>query len=123
MSGTLGPNQRREKRERGEHAKRQRHITREGTSGGHGRRRADRGEGNYGLQVVQGGEAAMPEGRQALAHKAGGSGGLPEAERASQDTRRAAFLLLTGARQRAGHRPEHRHPPPSGRSLLPSGGG
>src|SRR5215203_5635979 len=121
MSGTLGPNQRSEKRERGEHAKRQRHITRERASGGHGRRRADRGEGNYGLQVVQGGEAAMPEGRQALAHKEGGSGGLPEAERASQDTRRAARLLLAGTRKRAGHHAEHRHPSPSGRGLLPGG--
>src|SRR5829696_913967 len=40
-------------------------------------------------------------------------------ERASGHARRAAGLLLAGARQRAGHRPEHRHPPPPGRRLLP----
>src|SRR5215210_8306825 len=53
----------------------------------------------------------------------GGSGGLPEGERASQDARRATGLLLAGARQRAGHRPEHRHPAPPGRRLLPGRGG
>src|SRR5829696_2497927 len=101
--GTLGSDDRIEKRERGEHAKRQRHGARDGAFSGHGGRRACWGEGDHRLQVVQGGEAALPEGRQALARQAGGSGGVPQEERASQDTPRTTELLLEGARQRAGN--------------------
>src|SRR5215218_21202 len=77
-----------------EHARRQEHGARDGAIGGCGRRRNDRGEGEHHLQVVQRGEAALLEDRLPLAHKEGGSGGLPEGERASQDARWATGLLL-----------------------------
>src|SRR5215203_456313 len=109
--------------ERGENGKRQRQGARDGAFGCHGRRRACGDQGDYGLQVVQGRETALLEGRQALAHKAGGPRGLSKEERASQDTRRATGLLLAGTRQRTGYSPERGHPPPSGRRLLPGWGG
>ncbi|CAA9517312.1 MAG: hypothetical protein AVDCRST_MAG12-3557, partial [uncultured Rubrobacteraceae bacterium] len=95
----------------------------DGAAGGRRGRQVGGGEGDHRLQVVQGGEAAVLEGRQALARKARGTGGLPQKERAPGDVGRAARLLPARARQRAGHRAEHGHPAPAGRRVLPGGRG